>query len=643
MKFRTALKGASAPLALSVALLASPAFAQNAEDVLITDAEDDSEAAVTAEGDTIFVTGSRIRRDEFSAPAPLTVIDPQVAARQGLVSTGDIIQGSPIAAGSSQVTAALSSQFLVNGGQGVQTVSLRGLGAERTLVLLNGRRAGPAGTRGTVSSFDLNVLPYSIIESIDVLKDGASSIYGSDAVAGVVNIITARDTDGVEFDFFGSVPEQSGGEQWSAAGTWGQTFDRGHVMVSANYSRQNELERGDRDYLQCAEAYVFTDLSYETRADLVDPRTGDFTCNGAESNVTWGHVWTYDYTAYTYDDVDYFLSPNGTNIPGSGQFGDVTLFQFSYPGDNLGNYIPAAGAPLDPAQISIPDGWFPVGYDRASRSVYNNYHPVMDQSSIIPTTDRYTIYLDAAYELADGFELYTELLFNKRETYFDSSGQIWQFGVGQTNGGYFPSSVVDPFATGFGGAATFSPTGFINWGDSSQEVDYWRAVVGMRGDISANWSYDIYGQYSLSEASYTNQRILNDSIRTQDFRTAANAPNGFRTARCPGGVTPIAGKTCTFVDWYSSRVMYGNYTQAEFDFLTDTETGTTDYEQAYVEAIVSGDLVDLWAGTVGLAVGATYRRDEITDTPGAISLAGNVWQGGPSGVTSGYKIGRAHV
>jgi iron complex outermembrane recepter protein len=305
VKFRTALKGASAPIALSVALLATPAFAQDAEDVLITDAEDDGESAVEAEGDTIFVTGSRIRRDEFSAPAPLTVIDPQIAARQGLVSTGDIVQGSPIAAGSSQVTAALSSQFLVNGGQGVQTVSLRGLGAERTLVLLNGRRAGPAGTRGTVSSFDLNVLPYSIVETIDVLKDGASSIYGSDAVAGVVNIITKRDTDGVEFDFFGSVPFETGGEQWSAAATWGKTFDRGHILVSANYSRQNELTRGDRDYLQCAESYVFTDLSYETRADLVDPRTGEFSCNGAESNTTWGHIWTYDYSYYYAGPVEY--------------------------------------------------------------------------------------------------------------------------------------------------------------------------------------------------------------------------------------------------------------------------------------------------------------------------------------------------
>ncbi|MDC7286096.1 TonB-dependent receptor plug domain-containing protein, partial [Bifidobacterium thermophilum] len=78
------------------------------------------------------------------------------------------------------VTAALSSNFVTNGGPGAQTIDLRGLGANRTLVLLNGRRAGPAGTRGGVSSFDLNVLPLSIVSDIQILKTGASSVYGSD-------------------------------------------------------------------------------------------------------------------------------------------------------------------------------------------------------------------------------------------------------------------------------------------------------------------------------------------------------------------------------------------------------------------------------------------------------------------------------
>ncbi|WP_338241133.1 TonB-dependent receptor domain-containing protein [Aurantiacibacter hainanensis] len=634
MKLRTALKGACAPIAFSVALAANPVLAQDEGDETSeeiraeTPGEDEEPASATGTpppaADTIFVTGSRIRRDEFSSASPITLVDPEIAVRQGLMDTGSMIQGSPIAAGSSQVTASLSSQFLVDGGQGVQTISLRGLGANRTLVLLNGRRAGPAGTRGAVSAFDLNVLPQSIVERVDILKDGASSIYGSDAVAGVVNLITKTDTDGIEFDIFGSVPTTSGGETWSAAATWGETFDRGHVMVSANYFRQNELARGDRDYLQCSEANVFTDLSYDTRADLIDPRTGEFSCNGAESNNTWGHIWTYDYSAY-------FTADGQSNIPGSDGTGPAQLLQYSYPGDNLGQYLPEIGRTGAFGEIDVPEGWYNVGYDPASRSVYNNYHPLMDQDTIIPTTDRYTLYVDAAYEITAGIEAYTELLYNKRKTEFDSSGQVYQFGFGETTDGLaglfgFPANFTDPFANGFGGPALFSPTAFIDWYDTSQEVDYYRAVAGFRGDISPNWSYDLYGQYSLSDATYTNQRILADSMATQDFRSGS----------CVGTVTPVSGKNCVDVDWYSPRVMYGNFTAEELNFIGDTEVGETDYTQWYVEGVVSGELFELWGdGPIGIALGGQFRRDEIEDVPGPISQAGNVWLGGPAGVTAG--------
>src|SRR3546814_16975227 len=108
---------------------------------------------------------------------------------------------------------------------------LRGLGANRTLVLLNGRRAGPAGTRGGVSSFDLNVLPASIAGSIEILKPGAPSIYGTDAVAGVVNIKTKTDIDGHELHFNTSFPFARGGEEYRHSAGWGQRSSRAHTML----------------------------------------------------------------------------------------------------------------------------------------------------------------------------------------------------------------------------------------------------------------------------------------------------------------------------------------------------------------------------------------------------------------------------
>ena len=625
MNIQSRLKGAAAPIALSVALLAQPAFAQN-------ETATDEEASDSSDGAPIIVTGSRIRRDEFSAPAPITVVDPEIAVRSGLMNTSEMVQGSPIAAGSSQITAAISSQFVENGGTGVETISLRGLGAERTLVLLNGRRAGPAGTRGAVSAFDLNVLPQSIVEQVDILKDGASSIYGSDAVAGVVNLITKTDTDGIEVDLFGSAPWESGAETWSASATWGTTFDRGHIMLSANYFRRNELSRGDRDYLGCPEAYVFTDESYTARADLVDPRTGEISCNGFESDVTWGHVWTYDGSAFgTIDGT--------TNLQGSDGVFDVSLIQFDYAGDNLGMYIPGIPTPQSAGHIGTPPGWYVVGYDPASQSVVNNYHPWMDNDTVIPATDRYTLYMDAAYELSDSIEIYTELLYNKRKTYVNASRQLWGFGYGETfdyvydydsDGIVDPGDNIyipgDPFSPGWSGFAVFSPTSFTDQFDNSQEVDYYRGVLGLRGSIGSNWQWDLYGQYSKSDGEYRNQQTLTDSINYTYYRSAS----------CAGITTAVGGKQCVDIDIFDpTGFLYGNLTDAEKDFFFSWDVGDTQYTQWYVEAIVTGDLFELPAGTVGVALGATFRNDEIVDTPGAAVLAGNAWGVTTSGVTAG--------
>ena len=174
------------------------------------------------DGETIVVTGSRIRQPEFSSPDPVSLIDPVTAIRAGKLDTSEMLQSSSIAAGSTQITSTISSNFVTNGGQGAQTIDLRGLGPNRTLVLLNGRRAGPAGTRGGVSSFDLNVLPQSIVKRVDILKTGASSVYGSDAIAGVVNLITKTDTNGLELSGNVSVPTQSGGEQYRISALWGK-------------------------------------------------------------------------------------------------------------------------------------------------------------------------------------------------------------------------------------------------------------------------------------------------------------------------------------------------------------------------------------------------------------------------------------
>lgn len=638
LESRSALRRSQLLIGASLAALmcSNAAFAQDATsppppptDEVVPPTDDQAEAnladqlppetapAATETGGTIVVTGSRIRQTEFTSPDPVTSIDPEIAEREGKTDTASMLQSSPIAAGSTQITAAISSNFVTNGGPGAQTIDLRGLGANRTLVLLNGRRAGPAGTRGGVSSFDLNVLPQSIVQRVEILKTGASSIYGSDAVAGVVNLITKTEMDGFQIDANGSVPTRSGGEQFRISGLWGKRFDRGHVMVALDYFKQNELARGDRDYLGCPEAYVFRPNSNE-RADLIDPRTGQFRCE----DLRWGHVWTYDLE-------NIFRIGPGNLFNTEGVYtGRVNLIQFQYPGETLGIPMidPTAGLV---APLITPPGWFPTGYSPASLAVQNSYHPFVLEATLIPKTERYSVYADASYELTENIEAFAEFLGNRRETYQNGWRQFWTFGY--TGDLYGDGSYGTFWADGWSGFNWLSPTGITNHSDSSQKVDYWRGVGGIRGDFGGllnGWSFDAHVQYSHNKGIYRTEQLLQDVYDISYFQTSS----------CVGTVTPVSGKQCIDLPWVDPFFLAGEMTAEQVAFLFDWEEGRTIYRQLSGEASISGNLINLPAGPVGMAFGITARRDSITDTPGEITLAGNAWGASASGVTAGHSV-----
>ena len=167
-------------------------------------------AAAASEDQGVVVVGSRIRRDRFSSGDPITVINRQAAVDAGFNSTAEVLQSVGVTGGTGQINDTFGG-LVVEGGPGVNTLSLRGLGPTRTLVLLNGRRIAPAGTRGQVGAADLNVLPNSILDRIEVLNTGASSIYGSDAVAGVVNIVTLSKFNGLAVEASLQAPEDRRG------------------------------------------------------------------------------------------------------------------------------------------------------------------------------------------------------------------------------------------------------------------------------------------------------------------------------------------------------------------------------------------------------------------------------------------------
>ncbi len=580
--------------------------------VLAQDLDDDFLPEHEAIAD-IIVTGSRIPKDVFTSSAPMDVIYVDQASIQGIANLGQLLQTSTVAAGSQQVTPATSFQFLQNGGLGAQTISLRGLGANRTLVLLNGRRAGPAGVQGGVSSFDLNVLPLSAIERVEFLKDGASSIYGSDAVAGVVNIITRKD-DGGTIDAFVSVPSDSGGEESRLSASWGKSFDRGNFRVTAAYSKKDHLRRGDRNYFDCGNLYIF-DQTTGQRADNIDPRTGQFYC----FDLLWGHVWIYDYA-------------DPSNIPSN----NFLLSQFDYDGD-LGQYIPGyAVDPANPSWLTQPGGFFPVRYDTTSDAVTNADHPFQDRESLNPKVELITIYAEGEYELTDNLTAYTEVLLNRRTTEADSYRQYWSYiysgdfdfgslGTGIPGGGSSVSA-----AAGWFGEQWLSPAAITDHADSDVEIDYQRFVAGLRGSITENWDWDFAFIYSKSDGEYTDDVIFADAIF--DFN--------FLHGSCVGMTSSVRGVPCVDVPWLDPELLRGNVSQEVSDFLFGVETGTTEYTQLSLEGFVTGQTVDLPAGPLGVAAGFHYRKDRITDTPGPITLdpstgENNSWGYSAAGITTG--------
>jgi outer membrane receptor protein involved in Fe transport len=187
--------------------------------------------------ETIVVTGSNIRRVDIETANPVVTIDKAAIQASGKVNLGDLVQALPTIAGNAQNPAVNNgSNKTAIGSQGNAGVSLRGLGSVRTLLLLNGHRI-------PFQLQDLNVIPVSAIERIEVLNDGASSVYGSDAIAGVVNIITKTAYQGAEFGADYGISDKDDGMRKAAHLLIGQTTDKGSIMLGLQYDKQDPVLR----------------------------------------------------------------------------------------------------------------------------------------------------------------------------------------------------------------------------------------------------------------------------------------------------------------------------------------------------------------------------------------------------------------
>lgn len=205
-------------------------------------------AEETAKVERIEVTGSRIQRQDMETASPVTVIDAAAIKAEGFTSVDQMLQVQTSMAG-----AAVGSSTN-NGADGVAQVDLRGMGSQRTLVLLNGRRMVNSGS-GADSSVDLNSIPVAMIARVEILKDGASAVYGSDAIAGVVNIITKKDFEGFQLDFNGSGTDKGDGRNGDVSALYGFNTDGGNYTFGAAFSDRRDVIQADRDWTATGESW----------------------------------------------------------------------------------------------------------------------------------------------------------------------------------------------------------------------------------------------------------------------------------------------------------------------------------------------------------------------------------------------------
>jgi iron complex outermembrane receptor protein len=629
-------------LLLAGVFFAAPASAQD---------DDDEDAADEGSIEEIVTTGSRIRRDTFSTTTPIQVLDTEEAARIGIASISELMQKSTAVSGQ-KIDGSLNanagqtnaSEAPPEGGVGSSCVNLRGLGCERTLVLVNGKRLGLAGIRGAPPQPDINILPIGMVEAVDVLTGGLSTVYGADAVAGVVNVRLKRDFEGFTFTGTSEQTEHEGGEIYQAGIVAGVGNDSGNITLGMEYSRQMRVTTGDRDFASCIRrgAHVETQSTGEIlstcRSDFPDNwviPSEDLFASGVFTQTDGGDVHPVDAT-------DLIYTPGSSNILYNGN---------PFPNFSTFNAVPN---PTDPFLRQFPNDLRPFALDRF-RYIDSLYNDQFDRrkADIWRPFERFSLvmngYLDPGW--GGNTELYFEgYYFNRQNDVIAANEQIFPTVLGQVplvdsndapildaNGDpVFVQNPMNPFPI------DVSP--ILTMDDIEQtfdtELQQSRLVVGLTGDItrSGSWSYDVSASYDRATGFVSQPILLENNLyfATQTVRVVADE-NGNPTSNviCGAPVSSDINGQFTFPDCVPADFMNmsvvdvpgvtsGRFaTQAEKDYLIANRTNRTVTELSQVQAYVFGDLFEVpGGGTVGTAFGVEFREDTIDSQNSAIGVLG---------------------
>ncbi len=529
----------------------------------------DQEAAGTEIG-TVVVTGTRIQRADYTATSPVVTVDAKMLQQAGTVQIDTVLNQLPQLVPGLTTT---SNNPSASGGAGQALVDLRGFGPSRTLVLLDGTRLTPSYTNGQI---DLNTIPASLIENIEVLTGGASSVYGSDAIAGVVNVKLKKHFEGVQLDAqFGQTTESDG--QTSAYDvTMGGNFaeDRGNAVIALSYDTRQAVLQGDRPFSQAA---LGPDLQPQGSSTIPDGRYDSSVANRP--------------TQATVDQVfgTYGVAPGAVTAGANLGFNtDGTLFDIAgtenYRGEQFVGFNPASFnynfAPVNYLQLPLT---------RRQVAAFGNYRVMdLDTSSV---------------------EAYGRLMYTTYEAKSQlAATPITNLSVPVTNPN-IPADMATLLASRPTPGDDFIfrvRTVAVGERVSDNNYDVLQGLVGFRGDFEAaqrNFHWDVFG--SWGQTNSTEQQAGNVSLsRIQGLLNGEDLANCTAASFNPFGL--------------------GNISPDCANAIAIRATNIIQIENQNLSGSLTGDLFQMPAGPFQFAVGAEYSKQTASFRPDEFLASGDV-------------------
>jgi iron complex outermembrane receptor protein len=560
---------ATAILSVGALTLTTPTFAQTA-------ATEGSDSQNVTE---IVVTGSRIVRNDYAAESPIVTVSADQLTDNGPQQLQTIFNTMP------QFAARNGAATNSEKAQGRDNANLRGLGPQRTLVLLDGRRMQPSDPLGPV---DLNTVPTMLLESVEVITGGASAVYGSDAIAGVVNFKLKRDFEGLMVSAQHGQTWRGDGDTQEIGVLFGSNLadGRGNAVLSLNYNHREFVPMGVSDFFK--------------------GWGGSILLTGAT------------------------IRPNGANLPTQAAMNEVFMNRYGSTvapvrnqviGVNSDNTLFTQDGPI--LNNRYPE-WDPY-IERQGRVTL----PIQDTFPLQQPMDRFTAFASGHYQVTDNVEAYLQI------NHTEYTSEYTRLGLSVVGTAAQPLSipVTNPFipddlayilasranpnepATVVLSSSKVGPTKYEN----NYEVNQY--VLGLRGDLPfSDWTWDVYG----SQGRMLQTDNMSGYIDYQAFQQLLNAPDGGASI-CPGGFNVFSSE--------SLSNMPGQ--EGCFDYLHRSMKETTELRQELIDASAQGRLFSLPAGDVRLAVGASYRRSTFDYSPDRQRIARTVIPNQPTGPAKG--------